>query len=37
VFGEVTKGIEVVKKIESVQTRSVGPFQDVPVRDVVMS
>jgi cyclophilin family peptidyl-prolyl cis-trans isomerase len=36
VFGKVTKGMDVVKKIESVQTRTVGPFQDVPAKDVVI-
>jgi cyclophilin family peptidyl-prolyl cis-trans isomerase len=28
--------MDVVKKIESVQTRTVGPFQDVPAKDVVI-
>jgi cyclophilin family peptidyl-prolyl cis-trans isomerase len=36
VFGKVTKGMDVVRKIESVQTRSIGPFQDVPAKDVVI-
>ncbi|MCR4346036.1 MAG: peptidylprolyl isomerase [Sulfuricaulis sp.] len=36
VFGKVTKGMDVVKKIESVPTGSVGPFQDVPKKDVVI-
>jgi len=36
VFGKVTKGMDVVHKIEHVQTHSVGPFQNVPVRDVVI-
>ena len=36
VFGKVTKGMDVVKKIESVQTRTVGPFENVPVEDVVI-
>jgi cyclophilin family peptidyl-prolyl cis-trans isomerase len=36
VFGKVTKGMDVVKKIESVSTRTVGSFQDVPVKDVVI-
>lgn len=35
-FGKVTKGMEVVKKIESVQTRTVGPFENVPKQDVVI-
>jgi cyclophilin family peptidyl-prolyl cis-trans isomerase len=37
VFGKVTKGMEVVKKIEAAPTRSVGPFDDVPVHDVVIT
>ena len=36
VFGKVTKGMDVVKKIESVATRTVGPFQNVPVNDVTI-
>ncbi|MHB1142729.1 MAG: peptidylprolyl isomerase [Sulfuricaulis sp.] len=36
VFGKVTKGMDVVKKIESVSTRTVGPYQDVPVKDVMI-
>ena len=36
VFGKVTKGMDVVKKIESVPTRTVGPFQNVPVKDVTI-
>ena len=36
VFGKVTKGMDVVKKIESVSTHIVGPFQNVPVKDVVI-
>jgi cyclophilin family peptidyl-prolyl cis-trans isomerase len=36
VFGKVTKGMDVVKKIESVSTHTVGPFQDVPVKDVII-
>ncbi len=36
VFGKVTKGMDVVKKIESVPTGSAGPFQDVPKKDVVI-
>nr|WP_231969866.1 peptidylprolyl isomerase [Sulfuricaulis limicola] len=36
VFGKVTKGMDVVKKIESVATHTVGPFQDVPVKDVII-
>jgi cyclophilin family peptidyl-prolyl cis-trans isomerase len=36
VFGKVTKGMDVVKKIESVQTRNAGGHGDVPVNDVVI-
>ncbi|MBI5783796.1 MAG: peptidyl-prolyl cis-trans isomerase [Gammaproteobacteria bacterium] len=36
VFGKVTKGMDVVKKIESVSTHTVGPFQNVPAQDVVI-
>lgn len=36
VFGRVTKGMEVAKKIESVPTHTVGPFENVPVEDVVI-
>jgi cyclophilin family peptidyl-prolyl cis-trans isomerase len=36
VFGKVTKGMDVVKKVESVTTGNVGPFQNVPVKDVVI-
>ena len=35
-FGKVTKGMDVVKKIESTQTRTVGPFENVPVYDVII-
>ena len=37
VFGRVTKGMEVVKKIEAAPTGSVGMHQDVPVKDVVIT
>jgi cyclophilin family peptidyl-prolyl cis-trans isomerase len=37
VFGKVTRGMEVVKQIESVPTGQVGPFGDVPRRDVVIT
>jgi cyclophilin family peptidyl-prolyl cis-trans isomerase len=36
VFGKVTKGMDVVKKIEAVATGSAGMHQDVPVKDVVI-
>jgi|GEM_PF-5623876 len=36
VFGKVTKGMDVVKKIESSQTKTVGPFENVPAYDVVI-
>jgi cyclophilin family peptidyl-prolyl cis-trans isomerase len=36
VFGKVTKGMDVVKQIESVSTHTVGPFQDVPVKDLMI-
>lgn len=35
-FGKVTKGMDVVKKIESTRTKTVGPFENVPVEDVVI-
>jgi len=37
VFGEVTKGQDVVDKIEGVRTGQSGPFGDVPVEDVVIN
>lgn len=36
VFGKVTQGLDVVKQIESVQTKSVGPYDNVPDKDVVI-
>lgn len=36
VFGEVTDGMDVVKKIKDVKTASHGMHQDVPVEDVVI-
>ncbi len=36
VFSKVTKGMDVVKKIESVATGNVGRFQDVPKQDVMI-
>lgn len=37
VFGRVTKGMDVVKKIEAVATGNAGFHQNVPVKDVVIS
>ena len=36
VFGKVTKGMDVVHKIEATPTGFRGPFQDVPEKDVVI-
>ena len=36
VFGKVVKGMDVVDAIKSVQTHSVGMFDDVPVEPVVI-
>jgi len=36
VFGKVTKGMEVVKKIEAVATGMSGMYRDVPKQDVVI-
>jgi cyclophilin family peptidyl-prolyl cis-trans isomerase len=36
VFGKVTKGMDVVKKIETAQTKTAGQFQNVPTKDVVI-
>lgn len=36
VFGRVTEGMEVVKKIETVKTGNRGFYQDVPVEAVVI-
>lgn len=36
VFGEVTEGMDVVKKIKDVKTGRHGMHQDVPVEDVVI-
>ena len=37
VFGKVTKGMDVVKKIEAAPTRNAGGHQDVPAKDVVIT
>jgi cyclophilin family peptidyl-prolyl cis-trans isomerase len=36
VFGKVTQGLDVVKKIETVATKTVGPHENVPAKDVVI-
>lgn len=36
VFGKVTQGLDVVKKVESVATKSVGPYDNVPDKDVII-
>ena len=36
-FGHVVEGMEVVDKIKSVPTTTSGPFQDVPVKDVLIN
>lgn len=36
VFGRVTEGMDVVDKIEAVETQSQGPYDDVPVQPVVI-
>jgi peptidyl-prolyl cis-trans isomerase B (cyclophilin B) len=36
VFGKVVKGMDVVKKIEAVETRNAGGHGDVPAKDVVI-
>ncbi len=36
VFGRVTKGMDTVRKMESVETATVGPFQNVPKKAIVV-
>ena len=36
VFGKVVEGMDVVRKIEKVPTGKKGPYQDVPVEDVLI-
>ena len=36
VFGRVVKGMEVVRAIEAVQTRTAGPYENVPAEPVVI-
>jgi peptidyl-prolyl cis-trans isomerase A (cyclophilin A) len=36
VFGQVTKGLDIVDKIVHVPTTLVGPYQDVPQTDVII-
>ena len=36
VFGKVIDGMDVVDKIAAVQTRTVGPFENVPAENVVI-
>lgn len=37
VFGRVIEGIDVVDRIQRVATHTVGPFEDVPVDDVLLT
>lgn len=36
VFGKVTSGLDVVDQIANVQTRTIGPYQNVPTTPVVI-
>ena len=37
VFGKVTKGMSVVNRIKKTQTKSNGPFQNLPMKNVVIT
>jgi len=37
VFGKVTKGMDVVRKIEAAPTRNAGPHQSIPITDIVIT
>ncbi|HCL57170.1 MAG TPA: peptidylprolyl isomerase [Spirochaetia bacterium] len=36
VFGKVVKGMEVVTQIKNTMTRALGPFQNLPVQNVII-
>lgn len=36
VFGRVVAGMETIDRIKKVRTATVGPYGDVPVKDVVI-
>jgi len=36
VFGKVVSGMDVIDKIVAVPTKSVGPYQNVPVKPIVI-
>lgn len=36
VFGKITKGLDVIDKMAQVQTTTKGPFENVPVQDVIL-
>lgn len=37
VFGKVTKGMDIVDKIAQVRTENVGPYQNVPSKQIVIT